>query len=370
MSATPTNRAAWMLSPKQRLQVDEAPYSTPKSDEIIIKNRAIAINPIDWVVQEQGTALAFGWIKYPYIFGCDVAGSVVSIGSAVTRFKIGDRVVGQALSTVPKIGTAAHGGFQLYPTLLEQNTVRVPDNVGFEEACAMPLGLATAAAGLFEKEQLGLGYPSLSPKPTGKTLLVWGGSTSVGLNAIQLGVATGYEVIATSSPKNFKLLKSLGAREVFDYNDARVVEKIVSAMKERISAGAIAMGENSAVRCLDVLSRCQGDRRIAMATFPIPQNPGRFALLKIILALLKAVFTIFVRSKLRGIKLSIVFGSIWNSPVGDAVYGDFLPEALASGKFQILPEPVVVGEGLESVQAGMEMQKKGVSAKKIVVALK
>jgi NADPH:quinone reductase-like Zn-dependent oxidoreductase len=45
------------------------------------------------------------------------------------------------------------------------------------------------------------------PKPTGKTLLVWGGSTSVGSNAIQLGVAAGYEVVTTASPKNFDYVR-------------------------------------------------------------------------------------------------------------------------------------------------------------------
>jgi NADPH:quinone reductase-like Zn-dependent oxidoreductase len=364
-----TNRAAWILADKQQFQVKEAPYPSPGPSEIIIRNRAVAINPIDWILQDQGTGFAFGWIKYPFIFGHDVAGEVVEVGSKVTRFSVGDRVVGQALATDKKINTAAHGGLQLYVTLLDRVVSTIPDNVSFEAASVLPLGFATAAAGLFEKDQLGLGYPQLNPKPTGKTLLVWGGSTSVGCNAIQLAVAAGYEVVSTSSPRNFKLLKSLGASEVFDYNDRTVVTKIVDAMRGKTSAGAIAIGAKSAFYCLDVLGQCKGDKNIAIATLLNPSQPKRFAALQIIFSLVTSIISIFFKSKLRGIKTSFIWGSVAHSPVGDAVYVDFLPQALAKGIFKPAPEPEVVGKGLEAIQEAVNIQKKGVSAKKIVVQL-
>ncbi|KAJ4319714.1 hypothetical protein N0V94_003773 [Neodidymelliopsis sp. IMI 364377] len=364
-----TNRAAWILADKQQLQVQEAPYPSPSSNEIIIRNRAVAINLIDWILQDQGTGFAFGWIKFPFIFGHDVAGEVVEVGSQVTRFRVGDRVVGQALATDKKVNTVSHGGFQLYVTLLDRVASTIPDDMSFEAASVLPLGLATAAAGLFEKDQLGLGYPQLNPKRTGKTLLVWGGSTSVGCNAIQLAVAAGYEVISTSSPKNFKLLKSLGASEVFDYNDRTVVEKVVGAMRGKTSAGAIAIGENSAFYCLDILGQCKGDKHIAMATLPIPSQPKRFATLQIVFHFVTSMVSIFFKSKLRGIKTSFIWGSVAHSPVGNAVYVDFLPQALAKGVFKPAPEPEVVGKGLEAIQEAVNIQKKGVSAKKIVVQL-
>jgi hypothetical protein len=52
-----------------------------------------------------------------------------------------------------------------------------------------------------------------------------------------------------------------------------------------------------------------------------------------------------------------------------ALFGDFLPKALETGEFVAAPEPVVVGKGLESIQAACEYQQKGVSAKKVVVLL-
>jgi NADPH:quinone reductase-like Zn-dependent oxidoreductase len=365
----PSNRAAWALADKQRYEVQEAPYTNPKASEIVIKNRALAINPVDWVMQGQGTSFGFRWIRYPFIFGNDVAGEVVEVGSKVTRFKVGDRVVGQAYSTDEKINDAAYGAFQQYVVLLERTSSPIPDHLSFESASVLPLALTTAAAGLFEQNQLGLEYPQLQTKPVGKTVLIWGGSSSVGCNAIQLAVAAGYEVISTSSPKNFDLLRSLGAGEVFDYKDPHIIDKIVNAMEGKLLAGALAIGERSMFRCLDVLGRCQGDKRLAMATFPIPSQPKRFATLQIIYHAVTSMVSIMAKSKFRGIKTSIVWGSVAHSPIADVVYRDFLPEALANGKFRASPEPLIVGQGLETIQEALDVQKKGVSAKKVVVSL-
>ena len=242
--------------------------------------------------------------------------------------------------------------------------------MSFESASVLPLAFTTATAGLFEKEQLGLRYPQVNPKPTGNTVLIWGGSTSVGCNAIQLAVAAGYEVISTSSPKNFDLLRSLGASDVFDYNDPAAVAKIVDKMEGKQFPGAISIGENAVFRCLDVLGSCEGEKRIAMATFPIPSQPKRFVVLQILFSFITSMISITIKSKLRGIKTSFIHGSVAHSPVGDAVYGEYLPKALATEKFRTAPEPMVVGSGLEAVQGTLDVQKKGVSARKVVVSLK
>lgn len=366
----PTNLAAWIPAPKQRMQVAEAPFPTPGPDEIVIKNRAVAANPVDWVLQDQGTSMAFGWIKYPFVFGYDVAGEVVQVGNKIVRFKVGDRVLGQAQSTDKTINSAAYGAFQLYTVLLERNSSPIPDTTSFESASVMPLAFTTAAAGLFEKDQLGLQYPQLDPKSTGKTVLVWGGSTSVGCNAIQLAVAAGYEVVSTSSPKNFDLLRSLGATEVFDYNDPCSVDKIVKFMEGRECAGALSIGEDAVFRCLDALSSCKSGKHIAMATYPIPAQPKRLVALQIVWSFATSMISIAIKSRLRDIKTSFIYGSVAHSPVGEAVYADFLPEALARGKFRPAPEPMIVGEGLEAIQRALDIHKKGVSARKVVVSLK
>ena len=85
----------------------------------------------------------------------------------------------------------------------------------------LPLAVSTAACGLFQKDHLALQHThQFRRRTTGKTLLVWGGSTSVGSNAIQLAVAAGYEVFATASPRNLRLLSGGSARaRSFDYNE-------------------------------------------------------------------------------------------------------------------------------------------------------
>jgi hypothetical protein len=88
--STPSNRAAWLKAANTPLEVGPAPMPTAGPGEIIVKNAAIAINPIDWHQQDAGIFVQ----QFPAIIGCDVAGEVHEIGSGVERFKKGDRVIG------------------------------------------------------------------------------------------------------------------------------------------------------------------------------------------------------------------------------------------------------------------------------------
>lgn len=179
------NKAAWLNADKATpLEVKNAPYTSPSKGEIVIKSHAIAINPVDRIIQDSGSFM-FPWIKFPFVLGTDVAGEVVELGLGVTRFKVGDRVTAHATGMHKDHMSASGGAFQEYVVLLEHMTSPIPDSMSFETASVMPLGLSTAACGLFEKDQLALQYPSVTPQPTGKTILIWGASTSVGCNTVQ-----------------------------------------------------------------------------------------------------------------------------------------------------------------------------------------
>lgn len=80
--------------------------------------------------------------------------------------------------------------------------------------------------------------------------------------------------------------------------------------------------------------------------------------------------SVFLKSKLKGVATKFIFGSdpIANE-IGKLIYEDFLPKALAEGKYVAAPDPMVVGKGLECVQEGFEVSINGVSAKKVVVLL-
>ena len=296
---------------------------------------------------------------------------MVEVGAEVTRFRKGDRVIGIALGTNKERNRNEECAFQNYVLLSAYLATPIPDGMSNESASVIPLGMATAAAALFQEDQLGFQLPDSSTKPTGKTVIVWGGSTSVGCNAIQLAKAAGYEVVTTASPRNFDLCKSLGASEVFDYRDETVVADMVQALKGKTCAGALSIGKGGADACFDVLHKCQGDKFISMATYPMPDPPPkRFVLPITIYTFLSWMIAAFFKSKLRGIKWNFISaGGVAGNGIGKSIFEDYLGKALKDGSFKPAPEPMVVGKGLESIQEAMDIQKKGVSAKKVVVIM-
>jgi len=77
-----------------------------------------------------------------------------------------------------------------------------------------------------------------------------------------------------------------------------------------------------------------------------------------------------IKAKTRGIRTKFIFGTtLFDNEVGPMIYADFLPDALADGRYIAAPAPLVVGRGLDKIPAALEAQKKGVSAQKLVVAL-
>ena len=76
------------------------------------------------------------------------------------------------------------------------------------------------------------------------------------------------------------------------------------------------------------------------------------------------------KSKVKGVRIKFVFGGdLVATELSRAIYEDYMPAALAEGKYITAPEPMVVGKGLEYVQEAIDINLKGVSAKKVVVSL-
>ncbi len=88
--STPKNQAAWLKKADTPLEVGDAPLPKASAGEIVVKNAAVAINPLDCHMQDSGVFVR----QWPTIFGCDVAGEVYEVGSSVDRFRKGDRVIG------------------------------------------------------------------------------------------------------------------------------------------------------------------------------------------------------------------------------------------------------------------------------------
>ncbi|KAI0138707.1 GroES-like protein [Hypoxylon sp. NC0597] len=337
-----SNNGAWIKAAKSHpFVVEPAPLWTPEANEILVKNHAVAINPID------GSLQASGWwpLNYPTMLGQDVAGVVAAVGPGVTSFKVGDRVVGHAVGMATK--RDQDNGFQEYTILQTNMTATLPDHISFEKASVLPLCLSTAACALYQETHHKLQLPTVPPqKPTGKTFIVWGGSSGVGSNAIQLAVNSGYEVITTASPKNFEYTKKLGASQVFDYASPTVQEDLINALKGKTSAGALdCIGGAPQGILQQVLAKSEGSKAVASTKRGWPEPP-------------------------EGVVMYSIFGTtLKDNFVGKAIYNDFLPAALKAGTFVPAPEPIVVGKGLDKIQEAVDLVKKGVSAAKLVVSL-
>jgi NADPH:quinone reductase-like Zn-dependent oxidoreductase len=369
------NKALWIKAKRAPFTVGPAPYTAPRADEIVVRVRAVAVNPMDRLQQTLGDIFT-PWTKYPFVLGSDVAGDVVEVGGGVTRFKVGDRVVGYAAGSDKQRNRAAEGAFQDYVVLLAHMTAPIPAEMPFEDAAVLPLGVSTAACGLFQKDFLAMNAPSAAAMSTGKTLLVWGGSTSVGSNAIQLAVAAGYDVVTTASPRNFDYVKRLGARQAFDYRSKTVISEIVDALRGREIAGALAIGLGSAAACIDVVGACKGNRFVSMATPPtswdaVPAGRGRFFHLVPALArMIAGNIGLAQSARRRNVRTKMIWGSaLIANEVGPMIFEAFLPRALAEARFVAAPSPTVVGAGLAQIPAALERQRQGVSATKLVVTL-
>lgn len=348
MTSNLTNQAAYLTAPKtQPLSVRPASIVEPEPTQMLVKNHAIAINPLDVKLADH----AFYPIDYPAILGQEVTGEVVSVGSEIaSRFPVGTRVMG----TVSGFGSkkATEHGFQNYTILDADMTCAIPDDLSYERAITLPLGISTAAAGLFQKDFLGLKIPT-APRPAKAgsegTLLVWGGASAVGSATIQLAVAAGYRVISTASPKNFENVKRLGASEVYDYKNEGVVGEILQALKGHKLVGAYdAVGGPAWAATAEIVHKAEGAggrKFVASATRGFKDLPD-------------------------GVEMTHIFSlSILTNGVGKAIWGDFLPEALKAGTIVPAIEPLVVGKGLDHVQSGLDRYREGVSAQKVVIIL-
>ncbi|KAF4829750.1 Zinc-type alcohol dehydrogenase-like protein [Colletotrichum tropicale] len=155
------------------------------------------------------------------VLGCDFVGTVEETGDQVNKLNKGDIIAGLIWGGEIK----GIGGYSEYTVADNDISFRVPKNISLEEAATLPLASMTSWLALFSKDCLAI------PREGGKdtSVLIWGGSSSVGLYAIQIAALHGLKVITTCSPRHFDLVKYLGAKHAFDYHDDDVVESIKKA---------------------------------------------------------------------------------------------------------------------------------------------
>ena len=341
---------AWSTRRNGTSTVGPAPYTHPGDDQIVVRARAVAVNPID-ALPVPARHVVLPWLDYPAVLGSDVAGEVVEIGSTATRFRVGDRVVGQAVGVERSRNRPAEGAFQQFVVLGDHLTSPIPDALSFSQAAVLPLALSTAAVGLFQEDQLALDRPRAGAPDRTDVVVVWGASTSVGSNAVQLARNAGYAVVATASPRNFDYVKALGAEAAVDYRSPTAVDDLVRAVAGRRVAGIMAIGAHALGPCLKLATTTGAVRVASSQPTPLTRLRAR-------------------QVRRRGITLTAIWGaSLKDNDIGKTIYADFLPDALADGRFRAAPEALVVGDGLQALPAALERLGQGVSARKVVVTL-
>ncbi len=186
--------------PPERLQLRDVDKPTPEGNQVLVKVRAAAANPLDWHLMRGAPLLVrfqSGLFKPKNArLGADLAGTVQAVGPEVTRFRPGDEVFG-----------CGRGAFAEYACVSERVLVLKPTNVTFEQAAAAPVAGLTALQGMRDEGRM----------QSGQRVLVNGASGGVGTFAVQLAKAFGTEVTGVCSTRNLDLIRSIGADHVIDY---------------------------------------------------------------------------------------------------------------------------------------------------------
>jgi NADPH:quinone reductase len=196
-------RAAFIeqTGPPDVITVGELPRPVPGPGQVLLRVHAVALNPIDLYIRSGMVPMP---LSFPYIIGCDVAGSVEETGAGCTRFQKGDRVWGSNQGLLGRQGVAAEYAVVdeswLYPT-----PALLPDT----DAAAMALVGITAHLGLFQFGQL----------KAGEVVYVPGGTGGVGSMVVQMAKAAGARVAtAAGSPERLDLCRRLGADLAINYH--------------------------------------------------------------------------------------------------------------------------------------------------------
>lgn len=183
------------------------PAPEPIATEVQVRVHAAGVNPVD-LKTRAGRGMA-GVLEPPMTIGWDVAGTVTAVGVGVTRFRVGEEVLG-----MPWFPREA-GAYAEYVTAPSRHFVGKPHTLSFEEAAALPLAGLTAW-------QLVVDTIALQD---GDDLLIHGAAGGVGHLAVQVAKARGANVIATARAEQAGWLRELGADEVIDYRSERFEQR-------------------------------------------------------------------------------------------------------------------------------------------------
>jgi len=194
------------------LKLEEVPTPKPDAGQVLLRVRAVGVNPYDTYMRAGTYAIK---PPLPYTPGSDAAGTIEAVGRGVTKVKPGDRVYTSKTLT---------GAYAEYALALDEQVYRLPDNVSFEQGAGVwvPYGTAFHALHHFAQAR------------GGETILVHGASGGVGTAAVQMARAMGMTVFGTAgTDKGLDLVKREGAHQAFNHRSAGYQQEIVKASGDK-----------------------------------------------------------------------------------------------------------------------------------------
>jgi NADPH:quinone reductase len=193
------------------LKLEEAPDPQPGPDQVLVRNRAIGVNPIETYLRSGSNPT----LALPYTPGTDAAGEIIARGDSVRHIELGARIYTS--------GTVTGAYAEL--TLCKVSDVHpLPADISFSQGAALNIPYATAYRALFQR---GRALP-------GESVLVHGATGGVGTAAVALARAGGLTVIATAgTPEGAQLARQLGAHYVLDHRAPGYLEEVTTITEGR-----------------------------------------------------------------------------------------------------------------------------------------
>ena len=226
--------------PPEVLKVQERPDPIAGPGEIRIAVKAAGINFADLLAR---TGMYPDAPKTPSVVGYEVAGVVESLGEGVTKYQVGDRVIG---------GTKFGGYAELVVSKVD-DTLPLADRLSFEQGAAIPVNYGTAYAGLVLMGGL----------RAGDRVLIHAAAGGVGISATQVAKHVGAEVFGTASPSKHDAIRGFGIEHAIDYRSQDPAKEIrrITGEKRPLDLVMDAIGGNSLRKSFGLLGA--GGRLVA-----------------------------------------------------------------------------------------------------------
>jgi NADPH:quinone reductase-like Zn-dependent oxidoreductase len=242
-------QAAWIenFGAADSIRHGELPVAAPGPTDVLVRVTASPVDPVDILVRSGRYRTP---VTFPFVVGRDLVGTVVTVGSPMLEFALGESVWCNSLGHGGRQGAAAE-----YAVVSADRLYRLPDGVDPVDAVAVVHPGATAYLALITHARL----------QAGETVYIAGGAGHVGSAAIVLAVRAGARVIASASAADLGYCHSLGATVAFDYRDPLLIQHIAEVAPDGVDVHLDTSGHADLETAVNLLA--PRGRIIAMAGF-------------------------------------------------------------------------------------------------------